>query len=81
MWPFGIFLSFHFSTDDFRRTSAITSLNFMKSGAGYNFEANSDTTPTASEANYFMPIPLDLKIEDEDMPQKDNENLDHKSGM
>jgi len=53
----------------------------MKSGAGYNFEANSVTTPTASEANYFMPIPLDLKIEDEDMPQKDNENLDHKSGM
>jgi hypothetical protein len=70
-------LSIHFSTDDFRRTS----LNFMKSGAGYNFEANSVTTPTASEANYFMPIPLDLKVEDEDMPQKDNENLDHKSGM
>ena len=41
----------------------------MKSGAGYNFEANSVTTPTAStasEANYFMPIPLDLKIEDEE---------------
>ena len=56
----------------------------MKSGAGYNFEANSVTTSTASEANeanYFMPIPLDLKIEDEDMPQKDNENQDHKSGM
>ena len=51
----------------------------MKNGAGYNFEANSAST--ASEANYFMPIPLDLKIEDEDMPQKDNENLDHKSGM
>ena len=44
----------------------------MKSGAGYNFEANSVNTPTAStastasEANYFMPIPLDLKIEDEE---------------
>ena len=26
----------------------------MKSGAGSNFEANSVTTPTASEANYFI---------------------------
>ena len=56
----------------------------MKSEANYNLVASAaTTTTTASEANCFMPMAhaLDLKVEAEEMLKKDNDNLDHKSGM
>ena len=56
----------------------------MKSEANYNLVASAaTTTTTASEANCFMPMAhaLDLKVEAEEMLKKDNDNLNHKSGM
>ena len=57
----------------------------MKSEANYNLVASAATTTTtaASEANCFMPMAhaLDLKVEAEEMLKKDNDNLNHRSGI